>query len=506
MKRILFFITALSVLAWGCKENAKVESEADHDHDHEHEEVKFQYTGYSESLECFAEADPFVLGEESNVLSHFSWLSNFKPVDNTRVTLKLQVNSSEVSETLEETDRPGIYSFNLKPEMAGSGKLVYEIQSGEETFRLEVPNITVYQKHEAAHEAAEEAGISGINASVFTKEQSWKIDFRTELPANEPFGQVIKTVAQVQSVPSDEITLTAKSNGMVQFVSHNLVVGKTVATGENLFSISGNQLAVNNSAVMYAEAKNNYETSKLDYERKQELAKEKIVSEKDLLEARNKYENTRIIYQNLEDNFNDRGEWVKSPASGYIRQVLVKNGEYAEPGQALATITRNRGYMLYAEIQPKYRECMKHYSDAVIRIMGSNKSYALKDMNGELIAAGNSTGEGNFMVPVHLRTDASVELIPGDFVELYLKTASEEKKVVVPNSALLEEQGYFFVYVQLTPELFEKREVKTGATDGLSTEIKAGLSPHERVVTQGAMFIKLSQATGALDPHAGHVH
>ena len=47
---------------------------------------------------------------------------------------------------------------------------------------------------------------------------------------------------------------------------------------------------------MYAEAKNNYETSKLDYARKQELAKEKIVSEKDLLEARNKYENARIIY------------------------------------------------------------------------------------------------------------------------------------------------------------------------------------------------------------------
>ncbi|MCK3686047.1 efflux RND transporter periplasmic adaptor subunit [Maribellus sp. YY47] len=504
MKRILSFIMAFSLLVFGCKENAKVEISSEHDH--EHEEVKFQYTSYSESLEYFAEADPFVLGEESNILSHFTWLSNFKPLENAKITLKLQVNTSEVSETLEGSDRPGIYSFNLQPEIAGSGKLVYEIQSGNEIYKVEVPGITVFQDDEAAHEAAEEAEISSVNTSVFTKEQSWKIDFCTELPANEPFGQVIKTVAQVQSAPSDEMTLTAKSNGMVQFLSNNLVEGKTVSENENLMSISGNQLAVNNSAVMYAEAKNNYETSKLDYERKQELAKEKIVSEKDLLEAKNKYENARVIYQNLENNFNDRGEIVKSPSGGYIRQMFVKNGDYVNPGQALATITRNRGFMLHAEIQPKYRESMNHYSDAVIRTMGSNITYDLKDLDGKLIASGNSASEGNFMIPVHLRTDASANLIPGDFVELYLKTASEENKLVVPNSALLEEQGYFFVYVQLTPELFEKREVKTGETDGLSTEIKSGISANERIVTQGAMFIKLSQATGALDPHAGHVH
>lgn len=504
MKRILFFITAFSMLVLGCKENTKVAEEVGHDH--AHEAAKFQYTTYTDSLEYFAEADPFVLGEESNVLSHFTWLNNFKPVGNARITLKLLVNASEVSETLESTDHPGIYSFNLKPEIAGNGKLVYEIHTGEETFMLEVSNITVYKNDKEAHEAAEEAEISATNTSAFTKEQSWKIDFRTELPANEPFGQVIKTVAQVQLVPSDEITLTARSNGTVQYLSNDLVEGKTVSANENLFSISGNQLAVNNSAVMYAEAKNNYEISKLDYERKQELAKEKIVSEKDLLEAKNKFENAKIIYQNLENNFNDRGEVVKSHLSGYIRQVFVDNGEYTEPGQALATIARNRGYLLHAEIQPKYRENMKHYYDAVIRTMGSNLTYDLKDLNGELIATGNSTGEGNFMIPVHLRTDASADLIPGEFVELYLKTTSDQNKLVLPNSALLEEQGLFFVYVQLTPELFEKREVEVGDSDGLSTEIKSGISPDERIVTMGAMFIKLSQATGALDPHAGHVH
>ncbi|MCK5730556.1 MAG: hypothetical protein KAH68_05750, partial [Draconibacterium sp.] len=78
--------------------------------------------------------------------------------------------------------------------------------------------------------------------------------------------------------------------------------------------------------------------------------------------------------------------------------------------------------------------------------------------------------------------------------------------LTIPISALLEEQGIFSVFVQITPELFEKREVKTGATDGLKTEILKGLTQHERVVSKGAILIKLAQATGALDAHSGHVH
>jgi len=50
------------------------------------------------------------------------------------------------------------------------------------------------------------------------------------------------------------------------------------------------------------------------------------------------------------------------------------------------------------------------------------------------------------------------------------------------------------------------REVKTGATDGLKTEIISGVLPDERIVTKGAVLIKLARSSGALDPHSGHVH
>ncbi len=67
-------------------------------------------------------------------------------------------------------------------------------------------------------------------------------------------------------------------------------------------------------------------------------------------------------------------------------------------------------------------------------------------------------------------------------------------------------QGAFFVFAQVTPELFEKREVKIGINDGIKTEILNGITKSERIVTMGAILIKLAQATGTLDAHAGHVH
>ena len=66
--------------------------------------------------------------------------------------------------------------------------------------------------------------------------------------------------------------------------------------------------------------------------------------------------------------------------------------------------------------------------------------------------------------------------------------------------------GNFFVFVQHTPVSFEKREVVLGATDGVQVQVLKGLHAGERVVTKGAVSLKLSQGAAALDPHAGHVH
>jgi len=96
--------------------------------------------------------------------------------------------------------------------------------------------------------------------------------------------------------------------------------------------------------------------------------------------------------------------------------------------------------------------------------------------------------------------------VAGGFVEVFLKVRSNEAAITIPNTALLEAQNNYSVIVQLTPELFEFRSVETGASDGISTEIVNGIKAGERVVSEGAILMKLAQSTGTLDAHSGHVH
>ena len=100
----------------------------------------------------------------------------------------------------------------------------------------------------------------------------------------------------------------------------------------------------------------------------------------------------------------------------------------------------------------------------------------------------------------------SIGLLPGSFVEMYIKLNSGNPVLSVPNGAIIEEMGANFILVQITPELFEKRPVVIGSTDGFRTEIKDGISENERVVSKGSIFVKLAESAGALDPHAGHMH
>jgi multidrug efflux pump subunit AcrA (membrane-fusion protein) len=162
--------------------------------------------------------------------------------------------------------------------------------------------------------------------------------------------------------------------------------------------------------------------------------------------------------------------------------------------------------VLRAEVQQKYAPVLGTIQDANIRTLHDNQTYTLEQLNGKVLSFGKTTNSDNYLIPISLQIDNKGSFVSGGFVEIYLKTLTNAQAMTVPSAALLEEQGIFFVYTQINPELFEKREVKIGATDGVKTEILQGITANERIVTRGAILIKLAQATGNLDPHSGHVH
>ncbi|MCW0484683.1 efflux RND transporter periplasmic adaptor subunit [Gaoshiqia sediminis] len=506
--RVIVLLASLSL--WACShQHAHNESqdhkEASHNHDHENAEVKQTLVVYSEYYELFAEADPFVVGEEASVLAHFSGLPDFRPLEGASVQASLWVGGEVVAEAVGEPAQPGIYRFNLKPEASGAGFFSVKIEKGGKQSQSETAVVVFDDGHEAFHHF-EEQEVDLAGAIAFTKEQSWKVDFATALPGMKPFGPVLKTTALVQPVPAQSHVLTAKTSGVVSYAVPNLVEGMPVRAGQPLFRVSGSGMGDDNASVVYASALANYEKEKADYERMAKLAEKQIVSQKDLLTAKNSYEKAKVVFQNLQKNFNAEGQTVRVPVASNIVRVMVANGEFVSAGQPVASLSQQGRIRLKAEVQQKYAADLQQISSVLLRAAGRQNWNSLDELNGKLLSVGTQISTGNFLLPVYFETDNNGDFLPGSLVEVNLKMVSESAALVVPNTALIEQEGNFFVFVQLDPEHFEKRQVTVGDTDGVETLIQNGLSPNERIVTKGAVLVKLAAVSNSLDPHAGHVH
>ena len=338
---------------------------------------------------------------------------------------------------------------------------------------------------------------------AFSKEQSWKIDFATAVVEKQNFGGAVKVVAKVVATPQDFTTIVATTSGKVQFVG-NVVEGKEVAAGEPLFYLEGGDVTDNDAAVKYAEAESNYLLAKSDYERKKLLFNDMVVSERELEAAEALYKQAEARYKSLNRSFGNGKVTLKAVKNGYIASLLVSNGDYVEPGTPIATVQCNGNYNIVAELPVRFAPQLRNIADVNI-VLPTGEAFSMNSAGGSVVAVG-SAANGCNMLPLTISAGAIDGVVPGSIVTLYITSVSDTKAVVVPRTALVEEMGNFFVFVQNNPISFEKRAVEVGATDGIMVQVLDGVAAGERVVTKGAVSLKLSQGAAALDPHAGHVH
>ena len=346
----------------------------------------------------------------------------------------------------------------------------------------------------------------GDNVIVFTNAQGLKVGLALEKVQYSAFGQVIRTTAQVLPSQGDEREATATAAGVVVFTNPNLVEGAAVKAGQTLFEIQSNGMADNNMSVRLQEATANYNAAKADYERKQKLIEDRIVSQADLERAHLAYLSAKATYDNLRNNFSQTGSVVRAPISGYVKSINVRNGGYVDAGRPVVTVAQNRDLQLRAEVQPRYYNALKSITGVNLCIPGTDSVLTLSDLHGSLVSYGKATGTDNPLIPVTFRVRNTGSLLSGTFVSLYITTAADHQVLTVANDGIVEEMGNYFVFVKVCQEEYEKRLVTLGATDGLRTEITSGLQEGEWVVSHGAAMVKLAQGAGALDPHAGHVH
>ncbi|MBK9338623.1 MAG: efflux RND transporter periplasmic adaptor subunit [Lewinellaceae bacterium] len=514
MKNMMLPLAVILCILFGCKHEPGAESGHAHDADGNHiapakpSPEPLACTIYTEKTELFVEFKPLVAGQESRFAAHFTALGDlFQAIGAGSVTLSLVNTSGSTAQsiTAEKPEVPGIFRLRMTPGNAGIYHLVFDIKTPASTDKITIENVEVFPDEKTAIEKQPEAE-GGSSDISYLKEQAWKVEFANAPARVQPFSEVVKTSGQILAAPGDEAVLTAQISGIASFSEKNMVAGIAVGAGTMLFTVKSNEVVQSNLGTAVQQAENDLATAKKNFERASELVKDKIISEKDFLEAKLRLENAQSQLANLSvsKNFNQNRQSVAAPISGFLKNVLVENGAFVQAGQPLATISKNKRLLLRADVSQKYFPKLASFTAANFKTADDGQVFSTRNLNGRVVSTGKSADAGSPFLPIHFEMDNRGNFVPGSVVEVFLQSGTKPA-LVIPITALLEEQGVFYVYVQTGGESFQKREIKIGASDGLNVQVLSGIAEGERVVTKGAYQIKLSTASGTMPAH-GHEH
>lgn len=356
--------------------------------------------------------------------------------------------------------------------------------------------------HKDQHADYEEAPQDYSEEIELSPEQAKAAGVKVQKVVARDFHEVIPVSGRILTASGDETTVSATASGIVRLV-RPLANNQEVRSGATLFTISSRGMQEGDAA---QKARIEYEAAKRQYNRDSQLALDRIVSEKHLDESRTALENARLAYEALGAGRGD-GTPVSTPKGGYIKELLVKEGDYVPVGSPLLVLTRQRSLYLQANVPLRYRAYINRIGNATFRQEASSVVHNLRTLNGRKIGSGQTVSEGSHYLPITFQMDNHADLVAGAWAEVWLLSNERKGVICLPNTALTEEQGLYYVYVRDAQNTahYHKVEVSLGATDGERTEITKGLKEGELVVTAGAMQVKMAAAKASIPNHS-HEH
>lgn len=491
MKRIYILLISAVFLA-ACQQSSKNTAG-------EAENIKLSLTALDERVEIFAEYDPFIKDSASSFAIHLTTLSDYKPVKNAKVTTSLVIGESGVRKVLDSATVPGIYKISLSPTTLGKGVLIFDINLNGTMHQFKVP-ATVFASY-AEFKKQHQSPATSANEIAFLKEQSWKLDFGVTKIGSGNFSGVINAPGTITAAVGDQESIVAPAAGIVEFLAA-LTAGSPVRAGQQLFSITAGNITGDNLNTAVKEAKLSLDKAKADYERAKLLRPDQIISEKEFQNALNNYRQQQLNYQKLSRNFSGNGVTLKATTSGYLTEMLVKEGDFVQIGQQMASVSASKKIQLTAEVPAIYASQLSQIKSANFKI--GDQLYELSTLNGKLLSYGRSVSASG-LVPVVFSLDNRTEFVPGIPVEAFLLTSSGASVLQVPHTAIMEDQGNYFVYVQNDGEHFERRGIEMGQSNGKMVEVINGLKDGDILVTKGAYYLKLASSQGSAPAH-GHEH
>lgn len=282
------------------------------------------------------------------------------------------------------------------------------------------------------------------------------------------------------------IKISSKIGGKVESVS--CTEGDVVKKGQILLKLETKEVMYqkDQTEAMKKQAQISLENIKKNYERMKSLYQEGVVSQQGLEQIETSKEvveaqleaaeaGLSLIETQLENCL------IKAPISGKISMKLVEVSEVTGPGIPLFQIIDISSVKIKIGIsEEKIKEVRVGKK---VRILSS--VYPDKKFEGYINFVSPSASPLTRLFEVELKIPNNDELLkPGMLVQVEIITKKVDNVLVLPESAVLDEEGKKVVFVY-QEGIAQKREITTGIESKGNIEITKGLKKNEQIIIEG---------------------
>lgn len=491
------------------------------------EERTAQVTAWGDRFEIFLEHKLIVANQPVTFAIHVTEIGTAQARREGKITLVLTPAAGSAIEHVEDAPTgPGIYLPAIRFPTAGGWKVGIRIPVDGGECRVELPPVTVYATAGEALKAPEPVAPEGI---TFLKEQQWKLLTRVEPTGRRRMVERLRLPAVISARPGCKAALVPPLAGRLLAPPGRPCppLGGRVEAGEVLALI---QPPISDFAARIVEAEAEVvktrlasDQAELTHARIKKLAAGQARTERDLQESEFALQTAKAGHQAavaLRAAYEKSGAAVRpetgshpvfelrAPFRGVITHIGGAAGEYVPSDRALFTLLDADTVFIEARVPESDIARIGSSRDAVYERPDARGTFVpiLGDGGGRLILVGAEVDAATRTIPlIYEVKNLEGNLRIGMALALHLETARAEETLVVPDSALVDEDGRFVAFVQVSGETFEKRDLKIGIRDSGFAQVLEGLSPGERIVTRGAYAVRLASVSTSLPAH-GHAH
>lgn len=332
---------------------------------------------------------------------------------------------------------------------------------------------------------------------LYSKSQKPPEVFKTITPFDTAI--IKKTVATGSVTPRKEINMKSQVSGIIEKLF--IVAGQQVKSGDVIAKIKiiPNMLNLANAENRVSSAQVSFDNAKLDYDRNKTLFDQSVISKADMqvfdlklnaakIELESAQNQLQIIKEGAsKSSGSSSNTFVKATITGMVLDVPVKEGGQViesntfNEGTTIASVA-NMGEMIFEGKLDESEVGKVHENMDIVLTIGAidKESFNAKL---EYIAPKGITENGaiQFLIRAAIDKNNSSFLRAGYSANADIILDKKDKVLALPESVLQFEKEKAFVEVEKGNQVFEKRFIKTGLSDGINIEIIEGVLKTDKI-------------------------